>query len=117
MKEFLKIAKALSNDKRVRIVNALRVRELCVCQIIALFDISPSAISKHLSLLSQANLVESRKEGKWIFYSLPTEDTSGLVKKALDWIESSLGKNPLIKQDRDRLKEILKKPLDELCCQ
>lgn len=117
MKEFLKIAKALSNDKRVRIVNALRVKELCVCQIIALFDISPSAISKHLSLLSQANLVESRKEGKWIYYSLSSEDDSGLVKKALKWIEDSLGKNSLIEQDRKKLKEILKKPLEDLCCQ
>ena len=52
---------------------ALRGGELCVCQITELFGLAASTISKHLSILYQAGLVDSRKEGRWIFYALPAQ--------------------------------------------
>jgi ArsR family transcriptional regulator len=61
MREFVNITKALSDSNRVRTLLALRKGELCVCQITELFGLAPSTISKHLSILAQAGLVESRK--------------------------------------------------------
>ena len=42
--------------------------ELCACQITELFGLAPSTMSKHLSILYQAGLVDSRKEGRWIYF-------------------------------------------------
>ena len=68
MRDFMNITKALADETRVRILMALRDGELCVCQITELFGMAPSTISKHLSILFQAGLVESRKTERWVYY-------------------------------------------------
>ena len=60
MRDFMAITKALSDPGRVRILLALRRRELCVCQIAELFGFAPSTMSKHLSILHHAGLIQSR---------------------------------------------------------
>jgi DNA-binding transcriptional ArsR family regulator len=57
MREFMAVTKALSDPSRVRLLLALRRRELCVCQITELFGFAPSTMSKHLSILHQAGLM------------------------------------------------------------
>jgi ArsR family transcriptional regulator len=93
----------------------LRQGELCVCQITELFGLAPSTISKHLSILFQAGLVESRKEGRWIYYKLPGKEAPTEVREALDWIEKSLDANPRVTEDQKKLKGILKEDPAELC--
>jgi len=70
MNSYTAITKALSDPHRVRALMALRRGELCLCQLIDLFALAPSTVSKHLSILKQAGLVESRKDGKWVYYRL-----------------------------------------------
>src|SRR5690349_10767483 len=60
MREFMAITKALADENRVRVLLALQGGELCVCQITELFGLSASTISKHLSILYRAGLVDSR---------------------------------------------------------
>ena len=67
---FMTITKALSDENRVRMLLALDGRELCVCQIIELLGLAPSTVSKHMSILANARLVEGRQEGRWRFYRL-----------------------------------------------
>ena len=67
----MQITKALADPNRVRVVLALRRRELCVCQIAEFLGLSLSTISKHLSILHHAGLIESRKDERWVFYRLP----------------------------------------------
>ena len=74
MKDFVAVTKALSDRNRIRALLALRRGELCVCQIIALLGLAPSTVSKHMSILKQAGLVKSRKEERWMHYSLPSSD-------------------------------------------
>ena len=69
MRDFMAIVKALADENRVRALMALRERELCVCEIIELLGLAPSTVSKHLSILYQAGLLESRKDGRWVYYS------------------------------------------------
>jgi ArsR family transcriptional regulator len=45
--------------------------ELCVCQLIKMLGLAPSTVSKHMSILRQARLVQARKEGKWMYYRFP----------------------------------------------
>ena len=71
MKDFLNITKALADENRLRMLMALQDGELCVCQITELMGLAMSTVSKHLSILYQAGLVNARKEGRWMYYSLP----------------------------------------------
>lgn len=70
MRELLAVTKALSDPNRVRALMALQAGELCVCQVIELLGLAPSTVSKHMAVLCQARLVETRKEGRWVFYRL-----------------------------------------------
>lgn len=65
------IIKALADPTRLKIVYILsKTDELCVCQIIETLNKSQSTISHHLNILKKAKLVDWRKKGQWIYYSL-----------------------------------------------
>ncbi len=115
MRKFMNITKALADEKRVRALLALRQGELCVCQMTELFGLAVSTVSKHLSVLYQAGLVESRKEGRWIYYRLPDKKAPEAVRQALEWVEQSLSGEPRIAEDLEQLKHILKIDPVEIC--
>lgn len=115
MREFMNITKALADEHRVRTLLALRKGELCVCQITELFGLAPSTVSKHLSILFQARLVESRKDGRWIYYQLPGKNADVEVREALNWVEKSLAASPQALEDSKKLKMILKQDPTDLC--
>lgn len=111
----MNITKALADENRVRALLALRGGELCVCQMTELFGLAPSTVSKHLSILLQAGLVESRKEGRWIFYRLPGREAPAEAREALEWVGRALNGDPRAAQDQKALKRILKQDPAELC--
>jgi DNA-binding transcriptional ArsR family regulator len=113
MTGFINTTKALSDPNRVRILAALRGRELCVCRIIELLQLAPSTVSKHLTILKQAELIEGRKEGRWMHYRLPA-DKGSTIWKTLNWVFQSVENSPETKADRKRLKQIMAADLGEL---
>jgi ArsR family transcriptional regulator, arsenate/arsenite/antimonite-responsive transcriptional repressor len=115
MREFMAITRALSDPSRVRILLALRRKELCVCQITELFGFAPSTMSKHLSILHQAGLIRSRKVERWVHYSLAGGPAPTAVREALDWVHKSLGKTDEAGTDARRLTKILKMDVKEIC--
>ena len=115
MREFMAITKALSDPGRVRILLALRRRELCVCQITELFGFAPSTMSKHLSILHHAGLIQSRKTERWVHYRLPDPPVTVAVRQALDWVHQSLAKTQEPRTDAKKLKRILKIDPAEIC--
>jgi ArsR family transcriptional regulator, arsenate/arsenite/antimonite-responsive transcriptional repressor len=70
MKEFIKVMRALSDPNRVKILKLLQQREMCVCEIQAAIGIAQPTVSKHLKSLEDAGLVDRKKEGLWVNYSL-----------------------------------------------
>ena len=76
------IFKLLSVDSRVRIVQLLRQRSLCVTEITARLGITRPATSQHLSLLRNAGLVKALKRGFFVYYHLDTKKMSLLRKAA-----------------------------------
>jgi DNA-binding transcriptional ArsR family regulator len=74
-------------------------------------------MSKHLSILYQARLVNTRKEGRWVYYSLPGTDAPAPVRTALEWVTSSLADDPQTAADGRRLKQLLRMDPTELCRQ
>ncbi|MCX7723318.1 MAG: metalloregulator ArsR/SmtB family transcription factor [Verrucomicrobiae bacterium] len=113
--QFLGITKALSDPTRVRMLLALRRRELCVCQITALFGLATSTVSKHLSVLQQAGLVQSRKTERWVYYRLSDKSAPVTVREALDWVSKSLARTDVAAADQKRLGQILKMEPSEIC--
>ncbi len=110
MFDFLTIARALTDENRVRILMALRDREMCVCQVTGFLDLSPSTTSKHLYILKQAQLVESRKKGKWVYYRLAGGPAcSERARNALAWVVASLADSPMVREDERRIKDILER--------
>ncbi len=116
MRELLNITKALSDSNRVRALMFLRDGELCLCQIIEMLGLSYSTVSKHMTILYQAGLVESRKEGRWNYYRLSGPGAPRQIKGIIRWVKDSLGDSPEISVDAKKLKSVLKVSREELCC-
>jgi DNA-binding transcriptional ArsR family regulator len=79
--------RVLGDLTRVRILHALSMEELCVCDITALLGSSQSAISHQLRLLRACKLVKCRKEGKMVYYSLDDDHVRRLLAEGLRHIE------------------------------
>ncbi len=115
MKDFLNITKALADENRLRMLMALQGGEQCVCRIAELMGLAMSTVSKHLSILYQAGLVSARKEGRWMYYSLPGKDAPTAAREAVALVRRSLVGNERIAADAKRLKKVLAMDLSELC--
>ncbi|PKN09650.1 MAG: transcriptional regulator [Deltaproteobacteria bacterium HGW-Deltaproteobacteria-8] len=76
----------LGDRTRVRILHALSLGELCVCDISAVLGTTSSAVSHQLRLLRTAKLIKSRKEGKNVFYTLDDEHVRQLFAQGLDHV-------------------------------
>lgn len=115
MQDIMDTLKALSDDNRVRILCALEGRELCVCQLIELLSLAPSTVSKHLSILRAARLVESRKAGRWMHYRLARAPRLPVAKKMTRLIQECVQGSWQLKEDRKQLGKILRMDTAELC--
>jgi DNA-binding transcriptional ArsR family regulator len=115
MREVMTVIKALADDSRMRIFLALTSGELCVCQIVELMEFAPSTVSKHMSILKQAYLVDGRKEGRWMFYRLKEKNAPAEAKRIAALVAELLADDPQIREDAKRLKQILKMDKEALC--
>jgi ArsR family transcriptional regulator len=71
--ENYKIIKALSDVNRMMILNTLTNGEMCACKILEDFNIKQPTLSHHMKVLSECGLINSKKVGKWMHYSLNSE--------------------------------------------
>ena len=112
MESTLAMAKAMADGNRMRIVAALMEREeLCVCQLIEMLGLAGATVSRHMSILQAARLVQSRKQGRWVFYRL-SDEFPELLRA---WLRESLAASPGVLADRDNLMAILACDPDDLC--
>ena len=113
MKAFVKVMKALSDPNRVRIVKMLQHKVMCVCEIHTALDITQPNASKHLKILENAGLVESKKDGLWVNYYLTNGSDSPYAASLLGNLRHWL-------KDEQEIAGIVKKlPFiirEEICC-
>lgn len=114
MNDLVLFAKALSDPTRVRIVAALRVGEVCVCELTEALEISQSTLSSHLQVIRQAGLVSTRKCGKWIYYDLE-DGQVGIVDALFSSHQGALKADRRLQRDAKRLQERLKMREDGCC--
>ena len=81
-----KIAKAISDPKRLRIVDMLSCGELCACEILEAFHITQPTLSHDMRVLIEAEIVKDRREGKNIYYSLNQSGLNEFSKTIQDII-------------------------------
>ena len=115
MKQALKIFGALSDENRLRMLFALRHGELCVCQLIELMGLSASTVSKHLSILRDAGLLDSRKDGRWVYYRMADAPPLPVTGKGAVPLFHSLEQSPEVKADDKQLRSIHKMGMEQLC--
>ena len=75
-KEIAKTFKALCDENRVRILDLLRSGEQCACMLLEELNISQPTLSHHMKILCDSGIVNSRKDGKWMHYSISEEGRS-----------------------------------------
>jgi len=74
------VAKALASPVRIRILRILEEGEKCNCELVPLLNLDPSVVSRHLAVLAQAGLVESRRDGVRIIWRLASSEIPVLLR-------------------------------------
>jgi len=94
---------ALADPTRLRLLNLMAGREVCVCYFVEILGQSQPKISRHLAYLRKAGIVAARREGKWMHYSICASSDSILAA-----VLAALGNDKQMRADRARL--------DRACC-
>ncbi len=89
-KDIAGVCKALGDENRIKIVKMIMGGELCACRILDALNITQPTLSHHMKTLTDCNLVSSRKEGKWTYYSINNQVFNDF-KNVIAEISSSKG--------------------------
>jgi len=116
LRDYEAVLKAAADPNRARILKMLEGGELCVCQIVAALHLSQSTVSKHLSLLRTAGLVEERKVGRWVHFRLGELAVNDYAQPLLALLRGWLAKDATVNADAQRVRRIRKTPVEDLCC-
>lgn len=109
----LSLLKALADRNRLRIVLALSGHEeLCACQLVALLEVTPATASRHLKQLVVTGLLDSRRQGRWVYYRL--RDDAG-TRKLLKWLRKRLASTVDAVVDAEAMAAILVSTPEEIC--
>lgn len=114
MEHVISVFKALSDKNRLRVIAALMAYdELCGCQVTELIQVTGATVSRHMSILLSAGLINSRKDGRWVYYFLNKEHNN--LTPLYEWIQNMMPRFKEIKSDIEKLKEITSMSPEELC--
>ena len=99
---------ALADPTRLRLLNLMDGREVCVCYFVEILKQSQPKISRHLAYLRRAGIVSARREGKWMHYRIERPEDA----KAVAILEAALSS---IKTDREMQADLAR--LSKACCE
>jgi ArsR family transcriptional regulator len=96
---------ALADATRLRLLNLMAGREVCVCHFVEILGQSQPKISRHLASLRKAGIVKARREGKWMHYSIcaPADPSMASILTA---VMSAFGNDRQMKADRLKLEQV-----------
>jgi len=112
MRDFLKVMKALSDPSRVKIVKALQIKPMCVCEIHTALGLAQPTVSKHLKILEDAGLVACKRSGLWVNYYLGDGTASPYAAALLGSLKHWLRNDPEISRMANMLPAIRR---EEIC--
>jgi ArsR family transcriptional regulator len=115
VQELILAAKAFADPTRVRVLMALRGRELCVCELCDTLAVTQSTLSTHLQVIRDAGLVSARKEGKWMYYAIAPGATR-LVDSLFRSFSGVLKADRTLRGDAKKLRQRLSLRDNGSCC-
>lgn len=106
--DLARLLAALADPTRLRLLNLMRGREVCVCYFVEILEQGQPKISRHLAYLRRAGLVQARRDGKWMHYRMqqPADAARAAI---LDKVLDSLEGDKKMQADRARL--------ERACCE
>lgn len=102
MNRLTELFKVLSDETRLRIVNLIKQQELCVCELVDVMNESQPKISKHIAKLRSINLVNTKRNEQYIYYSLNTENKDYM--RIIDAVFQT--NNQILLDDNKKLKKV-----------
>ncbi len=98
---------ALSDRTRLRLLNLMNGREVCVCYFVEILGQSQPKISRHLAYLRRAEVVAARREGKWVHYKIVVPTNTGAAKILRETLA-------VLKEDKEMQADLAR--LNKSCC-
>ena len=108
------VCKALSDETRFRIAWALAEEDLCVCELSDALEVSQSTLSNHLSKMRDLGIVDTRKDGSWVYYML-SDNLREQVTSMFEAFASDLEVDETLRLDQERLGARLAMRVDGRC--
>jgi ArsR family transcriptional regulator len=105
VRSFSRLFKALGDETRLRIVALLSHGELCVCHLEDALGLSQPKVSRHLAILRMAGVVEHRREGSWIYYTLAPQGDPD-CEQQLTTLMHTFAKRSVLRRDLERLVKV-----------
>lgn len=115
MTQLITITKALADESRLRVLRWLADGELCLCQVVAMLELAPSTVSRHMAILVKSELVQIRKDGKWTYYRLSNAKEPAIIRQTLKWLDNVTQAHDTHKTDTKRLANIRSQDPVRLC--
>ncbi len=97
----VEVFKALGDENRLRLINLLSIKPLCVCELEVILDMSQSNVSRHLKKLKDNNIIDSKKEAQWVYYKLDDSFING-NNSLINYLKSTFNTSEIFKDDRKK---------------
>lgn len=107
MRELVRISKALSDEKRVRMLKLLLVRDICVCEMEEILPMSASQISRSLKMIMDAGFLNRWREGKCVVYAVDRSSANPYCRALLELLADSFNSNEAVLRDRAKLEQVV----------
>src|SRR6201996_216695 len=100
--DMVRLFAALADPTRLRLLNLMAGREVCVCYFVEILKLGQPKISRHLAYLRSAGVVSARREGKWMHYRIQRPEDQA-ARSILDAVLATFAENPEMQKDLSRL--------------
>jgi ArsR family transcriptional regulator, arsenate/arsenite/antimonite-responsive transcriptional repressor len=104
MRDLMLVLKAVADKNRMRILKMLERKSMCVCELAAVLEIKQPSVSKHLSILKNAGLIQDTRSGQWIEYSPCRARINHYAPFLRDALKKWLNDDPVIASDCKKAK-------------
>ncbi len=109
MRGAVRILRALADPTRLRIVAILLRHEVCVCELVTILEMEQSRISHQLRILRDADIVEDRRDGRWIVYGIPERARPTLEALLESFLKGKLAESEDIQRDLAKIPACLER--------
>ena len=107
MRELVKVAKALSDETRIRMLKLLLEKDICVCEMEEIFPLSSSQLSRNLKMLMEAGFLKRWRDGKCVVYIADCENCGRYCRTLLNTVRDSFNDDEVTQSDRAKLQKVI----------